>query len=173
MRTTRILTVIIAAAAVAASAQSAPARQSSPWTYGVERDEMRDKSTPFAHCDSTGTIPLPAPNDGARARITLMSGTNLTYVEIAINRGIMGCPESGCTVAIRFDDAPAEEIQAYGSAAPFKAVSLFFEADMLRKLQAAKLLRVELPFYGAGTHVIRFDVAGLAWPPPTGEHPTP
>jgi len=84
---------------------------------------------------------------------------------VQINRGQFVCRVSGCQLSVRFDEAPPVSFNAV-EPADYSSKTLFLVPGdrFLKKLERAKVVRVEATLFQEGNHVMEFHVAGLKMP---------
>lgn len=159
-----------AAAAVANTAPAITSVAETGWAYNISEDEMTGKPIRSACVTSENEVDLPWPYGPTRGRLCLRNHPQFgrdAYVSL-VGDGQILCPSyDGCELSVRFDNA---EPQTFSGAAPDDHSSdmVFFsdyERPRLEKAVArAKVTRVQLEFYQAGSQAFRFDTSGFNWP---------
>ncbi|MCP2041060.1 hypothetical protein L1281_001654 [Neisseria sp. HSC-16F19] len=141
------------------------------WNYSISKDEMRDETLYTAFLESENTIYLPFPYNGG-TKLTLIlrdSPKNGNDIFFSIPNGQLHCGHRGCTVPIKFDDAPIEEIPMVNAEFSTKQGDAIFVADsktrnlLSMKLKNSESMMIEIPFFQNGYHQFKFNTKGLKW----------
>jgi hypothetical protein len=130
------------------------------WQSSTSEDKMTNKTIYIAYNQSSNILNFDFPYAGPQ-HATLMlrkHPRNGLSVLLSIEKGQFICDVDGCVLLVRFDDGAAETFKASESESR-ESTMLFIEDEkrFIRKLQAAKKLRIEASFYQEGFRVIEFD----------------
>jgi hypothetical protein len=124
------------------------------WTYAEDVDPMSDRKTFLACVNSTDEVDLNPPYDAVTARLCVRNspkfGVDVYYV--LNGDGQILCDNyDGCSVKIRYGDAPAGRNGANtGADHSSNIIFLAGSRAVAARLTKAKVTRVELTFYEAG-----------------------
>ena len=135
------------------------------WNYSRSEDPMTSRVTIRASIRSENQHVFDFPY-GDLQRATLAIRRHPSYgndVIFRIERGQLLCRSYGdCPVRIRFDDGQARTVRG-NPPADHSSESIFIPnyADFVRRLSAAKVLRIEANVYQQGAPVWEFDVSGF------------
>ncbi|WP_308017521.1 hypothetical protein [Neisseria bergeri] len=141
------------------------------WDYFENKDEMRNEVQYGAILESENTIFLPFPYDGGtKLSLVLRSspkdGNNIFF---SIPDGQLYCEPRGCSIPIKFDDNPVENISMVGAEFSTKRGDAIFVAHgnsrskLLKKIKKSNSVIVEVPFFQNGYQQFKFNVKGLNW----------
>lgn len=140
----------------------------SGWGYSEYADEMGRGRVYVNMIESTNTISLDSPYQGAQHG-TLALREHPQYgknVYISIEKGQLLDSDFHSKVLVRFDnDKPV----SFPSVRPadLSSETLFLRGNafsvFLNRLKTAKKLKIEVPVYQAGNQVLEFDVEGFTW----------
>lgn len=135
------------------------------WTYLTDSDEMTGKRTHHAIILSSNVIQMGFPyNDPQRGELSLRNhpryGVNVIF---SVTEGQIRCNSyDSCIILVRFDDGQPVRWSANGpSDNSSNVIFLQNEPDFRRRLQRAKTIRLEVPFYQEGNQIFRFEVGGF------------
>lgn len=149
----------------AEAAASAEARMlTAKWTYRASDDPMSSRKARYANINSENTVSFDFPYQGLQ-RGTLMLRDHPTYghdVIFSIERGQILCQSySDCTIRIRFDDGASIRWDAVGPS-DNSSTSIFLrnESGFVKRLRAAKVVRLKVPVYQEGEPIFEFHVGG-------------
>jgi hypothetical protein len=148
----------------AAPSQKAAAPAPPKWVYRTETDDMSGKPNKHATVQSFNSFELAFPY-GRPQRATLHVRNHSRHGNdaiISIQRGQLMCTLNDCSLSVRFDDSDPVQFRMTESASSNSEI-LFFEAapDFVRRLGAAKQVRVELKFFQNAPKVVAFHVEGF------------
>lgn len=171
-----------AADALANTAAAEDAAAETSWAYDSSEDEMTGKTIKSACVTSENEVNLPWPYGATRGRLCLRNHPQYgrdAFVSL-VGEGQILCPSyDGCELSVRFDSG---EPQTFSGGAPDDHSSdmVFFSDDERPRLEKAvahaKITRVQLDFYQAGSQAFRFRTSGFNWvgaakPEPTESPP--
>ena len=135
------------------------------WRYEEKKDAMSGKSTKTASLDSENQISLDFPYSGANQPTLFIRkvGDSLD-VAIQIDKGQILCHGRPCTIKVRFDDGKPVAFNGNGpSDSSAEAVFLSPEPKIVSQIKKSKTMLVEVVIFHQGTHVLKFNTAGLDW----------
>ncbi|WP_298235976.1 hypothetical protein [uncultured Azohydromonas sp.] len=152
--------------ACAALLSGAALGQGAPhWAYRTTPDKMGRGEIKIATINSSNTVDF-LPHKSERATLALrVHPRHGKTAMLQVGPGEFLCPSSGCRVAARFDAGKVVDLPAVRPA-DYTATNVIFVRDhdrLLVSLKTAKRLLIEADFYGYGSRVFEFDVAGLQW----------
>lgn len=138
----------------------------SNWTYDSKLDEMSDKYSFWAVCTSNNSVDFDFPYDGGSVmricfRKTPKYGRD-AYIEISsgqFNGGV-----DGCIIRVRSDNGNVKKFSC--SLADDGSTNMVFinsYNSFLNCIRKAKNIKIEAPFYNAGSQIFSFSVSGLKW----------
>ncbi|MBK6999039.1 MAG: hypothetical protein IPH35_03365 [Rhodoferax sp.] len=133
----------------------------SSWSYSKEVDEMADKLITYARLGSDNSLNLPFPYSGTNHG-ELMVRKHPKYgisVIVSIDKGQLLCPSyTGCSVQVRFGDAPPVSFQA-SPPADGRSDHVFLQGQQRFIAQAKKVrkIMVQMNIYQAGAPVLEFN----------------
>ena len=142
----------------------------SNWDYSVDVDKMTSKESKFSSLTSDNVLRLDFPykDSSNYGNLTVRnmpsSGTN---VLVSVSKGQIICPGygDGCTVTVRFDQAPPVRFGAIGPSDHSSTV--FFIRDTKRFIAGAvkaKKILIQFTMYQAGSQTLEFSTAiPLVW----------
>ena len=161
-----------------ANAVGAPRTEPS-WSYGVEKDEMRNSRSRWAQLESSNSPQLEFPYaGGSPVTLSLWKHEGETYPDnvsprLVLSNGQFDCSDDGkaCYVDIKVDHAKPVTLYAVkddcGSdqclalhndpAGPLAAKSV------IAALRGSKRITIEVPLYKYGTYQYQFNTARLVW----------
>lgn len=159
------------ARAVAAE-QAAAARLAQKWDYSTSTDEMSSKVARYAKINSENSVSFDFPYAGPQHG-TLTIRNHPSYgrdVLLNIREGQFLCTSyDGCTVRIRFDEAPAVAWRATGPADNSTTVLFIRNGDrFVQLLRKAKTVRIAAKIYQEGEPIFEFEVGGFDYVKYTG-----
>ncbi|WP_404358508.1 hypothetical protein [Methylotuvimicrobium sp. KM1] len=150
-------------AAVAVAAAEAQ-RLAAKWSYQVSDDPMSSRKAKYASIISENAVSFDFPYQGLQ-RGKLMLRDHPTYgnnVIFSIERGQILCESySDCTIRIRFDNGSSTRWGAVGPS-DHSNTSIFLrnESGFVKKMRAAKIVRLQVPIYQEGEPIFEFHVGG-------------
>ena len=154
-----------AATNLASAAVSAP----SNWSYSIDKDEMTDKKTYEACTTSINQVNLSAPYQPVDARLCIRQSPKFGFdVFVALNGdGQFMCQSyESCRISVRFGDSPAKHWSAIGpSDNSTNVIFLQNQRRVFAGIKGAPTTLVEATFFDNGDQTMRFETAGLVWPP--------
>lgn len=135
------------------------------WSYRSEDEGLGSGSVRHATVQSSNTVSLDFPYAGTQ-HATLQLRRHPRWgndVIFSIERGQVLCHSYGdCSVQVRFDDSKILRFQG-SEPADNSTEYVFIPAfsTFMKRLPAAKVVKVEVSIYQAGNHVFEFDVSGF------------
>lgn len=138
-----------------------------PWTASEQTDEMSGDVFYFNETKSLNEIEFTFPYQGGSTFWLTVRGKagQTPDVILTVSKGQFMSSISGSEyLRLKFDEEEAFKV-TYNSAADGSAETIFLnsESKVLKKLAAAKKLKVEAPFFQDGRKIIEFDVEGFTW----------
>lgn len=137
------------------------------WTYSESTDEMSGDITYYATCLSPEVLKLKYDYDkkGSRVSIHIRNSSGKNEVIVEVTKGtIPHSLYSDESVRLKFDN---EEplIISYNSAANGNTKVIFLDQteNIIKKIKAAKKLKLEISLFNEGTFVVNFDTSNLKW----------
>jgi hypothetical protein len=135
------------------------------WSYRNQQDSMTGRKATYASIESENTVTFGFPYQGEQ-RATLLIRNHPSYgldVILSIQRGQILCQSyTDCSIRVRFDEQNPVSWNAVGpSDNSSTAVLLRNEARFIKQLRAAKLVRLQIPFYQEGSPIFEFRVGGF------------
>lgn len=134
------------------------------WQYSTVSDEMTGKASKIASLKSKSILLLEFPYQGTQqATLTLRQHPRHGFDSVvSIERGQLQCGiGDGCKLSVRFDDTTESwtfiEPQSHDTTILFLRDGKAFA----RRVQASKVVRIELKFFRQAPSVVVFDTAGL------------
>ena len=144
------------------TAQVEEERTNGAWSYSNREDGMSGKHIGQARLESTNTISLDFPYQGAQRGSLILRrhpqwGNNLI---VTIEEGQILCSSYDCRVVVRLDDG---QPVTYSGTEPAdnSSETVFLPYSIVKKLQAAKRVRVQLNVHDNGAQVLEFNVKGF------------
>lgn len=142
------------------------------WSYGSEVDQMTSKTSNFATLISENSLHLTFPYQGDNygfLTVRSLSGKGVDVL-VRVKKGQILCPGfgNGCTVTVRFDQAPAVRYSAIGPNDNSSDAFFILNAKgfVARALKAQKIL-IQFTMYSAGDQTLEFiATAPLVWGAP-------
>lgn len=139
----------------------------SPWTASEQTDEMSGDVFYFNETKSLNEIEFTFPYQGGSTfGLTVRGKAGQTpEVILTVSKGQFMTSLSGSEyLRLKFDEEEVIKV-TYNSAADGSAETIFLNSTsmVLKKLAAAKKLKVEAPFFQDGRQIIEFDVDGFTW----------
>lgn len=142
-----------------------PAAPQYAWTYTEDVDSMSDRKTRMACVDSTDTVNLDWPYKPTTAELCIRNSPKFGFdVFYRLNGdGQILCDSyDGCSIKVRYGDAPAGRNGALTSADHSSEIVFLTGArNVAARLAKAKVTRMELTYYQAGSQTVTFPTAGL------------
>ena len=136
------------------------------WIYRERADPMTGGIGTAAVLDSENEFELKFPYQGRQRAMLVLRAQPQSgrAVLLAIRRGQFHCRVDDCQLQVRFDDQKPMPLSASPSGDGV-STGIFINniADFERRLRAAKVLRIQAVFWGNGSQVLEFKVAGLEW----------
>lgn len=135
------------------------------WEYTEHKNEMRGTTTKIAETKSTNTIDLDFPYAGKQhGWISVLVDSEGESVHFFIKRGQIVCSDGSaynkCSVLIKFDDS--ESVLFHAELLGDKGNHVIFtDDDFLQRVQAAKKVKIQIPFFQNGNRVFNFNVGNL------------
>lgn len=130
-----------------------------------DEDPMSGVKSKSAALLSTNNIHLPFPYEGdTHGTIMLRKHPRMgTDVMVAVSDGQINCISySGCSVTVRFDEGKPIKFSANEAASGTnKVIFLRKTKQFIASIAKAKLVRIEVPMYGAGNRIFEFNSEGL------------
>jgi len=132
----------------------------SAWIYSVRGDPMGG-TVGVAKVESSNTFSFGFPYHGEQhGGLTIRDDKGINVL-VTVERGQFMCT-MGCSVMVRFDDAPAQRWRATGpSDMDSTVIFLRNESKFLKQVTKARIVRIEAEFYQEGARVLEFPVARL------------
>jgi len=137
----------------------------SQWNYDSSTDEMSGKINKIAIVQSTNTVELKFPYEGAQhGFIALRKSGKSELVTFSIEKGQLLCTGSynTCLLLVRFDEDEPINFAAIGY--PNISTTMLNIRDYKRfmsRLRAAKIVRISPRLYQEGSVVFKFSVEGF------------
>lgn len=131
------------------------------WHYAAESDPMGRGMQRAAWITSENAIDLPFPYSGTQTvRLVIVHSPKYGLrVHVDLLRGQFQCT-GGCTVPVRFDDQAIVQMDASPAAdGDPKMLFIRSEETFIGKMMRAHTVRIEAPFWQAGSQVLTFPVA--------------
>jgi hypothetical protein len=138
------------------------------WRLDTSEDQMTGKPIRSAYAISLNSLALDFPYRGLNyGQLTVRQHPKYGLdVIVSVEKGQLLCGSyDGCTVQVRFDDAPPANFSANGPA-DHSTTSLFLSNPkrFIAGASKAKHIRVAFSMYQSGTQVLEFSTpAGLEW----------
>jgi len=137
----------------------------SNWRFSFIEDDMSKKTIKRLYIESTNSFFFDWPHDGEQKAILVLRKHPRwgQHVILSIQRGIFSCSSgAGCLVNVKFDEGKIAAYRAFNPASGEHTQIIIWDYDrFVSELKTAKKLYIEAMFYGEGTRVLEFDVAGL------------
>ncbi|WP_454760399.1 hypothetical protein [Caulobacter segnis] len=144
---------------------AAPPTPQYAWTYTEDVDAMSDRKTRLACVDSTDTVNLDWPYKPTTAALCIRNSPKFgfdVYYRLNGDGQILCDSYDGCSIKIRYGDAPAGRNGALTSADHSSEIIFLTGArNVAARLAKAKTTRMELTFYQAGSQTVTFPTEGL------------
>ncbi len=138
----------------------------SNWSYSSKKDEMEGTTTKYAECYADNTIKFDFPYEEAGgSKFDLIVRQNKTLdIMLTVSSGQFMGSFSDRYAKFKFDDEKPMQI-TYNGTSDGSSDVIFFKstAKLLKKIKAAKKLKIEVEFYGYGKKIIDFTLGGLKW----------
>jgi hypothetical protein len=135
------------------------------WNYQSEEDPMTGKKTHTAAILSRNKVSFSFPYQGEQHG-TLIVRNHPTHgrdVIFRVERGQTLCRSyEDCTIRIRFDEGSPVNWRGIGpSDNSNEMIFLRNQADFRNRIQRARMVRIEVPFFQQGNHVFEFETGGI------------
>lgn len=146
---------------------SSRAPKPNPWGYSEYSDDMGRGKIFHTSTQSTNTISLGFPYEGAQHCILSVREhpQHGKDIYLTIEKGQLLDSDYHGKVLVRFD---SDKPRAFSSVRPadLSSDTLFLRGAFpvfISHLKTAKTIRIEVPIYQAGNQVFVFDVEGFSW----------
>lgn len=150
-----------------AQATPAPAPEvNAAWTYGEERDEMRDATRKFAEVESENSVDLQFPYGEQSAFVTLRRDPQHGFdIMFRVRNGQILCHSfTDGYINAKFDDGPIRKFACAGSSDGTSEVAFIRDnKSFLKALKSSKKAVIEAEFYQNGQVQYVFNTQGLEW----------
>ncbi|MET3666247.1 hypothetical protein [Caulobacter sp. 1776] len=154
--------------ATASNPSSSPAPSipvAETWRYTDDVDPMNDRHTRTACVTSSDLVSLNSPYEPVTADLCIRNSAKFgldTYFRLNGSGQILCDSYDGCTGHIRLDDGQRRAI-SMSTSADHSSEILFFSSgrSAMNLVAGAKVTRVELTYYEAGTQAVTFNTGGL------------
>lgn len=136
------------------------------WTYGEERDEMRDATRKFAEVESENSVDLQFPYGEQTAFVTLRRDPQHGFdIMLRVRSGQILCHSfTDGYINAKFDDGPIRKFACNGSSDGSSEVAFLRDSkNFLKALKASKKAVIEAEFYQNGRVQYAFNTQGLEW----------
>lgn len=135
------------------------------WRYSDDVDPMNDKHTRMACVTSNDMVSLDSPYEPVTADLCVRNSAKFgldTFFQLNGSGQILCDSYDGCTGHIRLDDGPRRAI-SMSTSADHSSEVLFFSSgrSAMNLIAGAKVTRVELTYYQAGSQAVTFNTAEL------------
>jgi len=136
------------------------------WTYGEDRDEMRDATRKFAEVESENTVDLQFPYGEQSAFVTLRRDPQHGFdIMLRVRSGQILCHSfTDGYINAKFDDGPIRKFGCTGSSDGTSEVAFIRDSkSFLKALKSSKKAVIEAEFYQNGRVQYVFNTQGLEW----------
>ena len=154
---------------------AAPAATSgTSWTYQTTKDEVRNTTDSYASIVSDNKVDFDFPYDGGSTlQMTVRHDHTGDNILLVISKGQFVCGIENCKGEMNIDGTPRHLTLLRPADGSSDTLFVSRPAEIIKALESAKKVIVELPFFQAGNRQFTFTSAGgLEWPPKAaGEQP--
>jgi hypothetical protein len=139
------------------------------WSYKTDIDKMTSKQQKFSSMRSDNSLKLSFPyaSDSNYGYLTVRNMNGKDEVLVSIQKGQIICPGygDGCTVTVRFDQAPPVRFSAIGPSDHSNEVFFIQNATrFIASASKAKKILVQFTMYNEGDPVLEFSpTTPLVW----------
>lgn len=136
------------------------------WEYYEKKDEMSDEVLYIASCVSTNMHEFDFPYNGGSylyLKIRNMNGKNDVFLQISKGQ-IMTSISGSEYVRFKFDGGEPIKYSFSSSSDGDPTYAFINQSNaLIKKIKAAKDIKIDIPMFQEGRPVFNFDVSGLKW----------